>query len=515
MKKKILVFFSILSMLFINIADVYADECKNLSKADCSGRCSWSMSSGCFTLVPDEDLTKSCSELGMTSCNYRDDCSWSTSKGCMNFYGEVVDSDDSTKACSELGMASCNKRDDCSWSTSKGCMDFYGEVVDSNDSTKACGELEMASCNKRDDCSWSASTGCSTKTTSDLNICTSSGSLHAIYIALKIIDLAKIAIPLILIVMMTIDIFKVITNPDNVRTVKEIVFKRLLAALIIFFIPTLNDMIINSLGDNYNSDYVQCIKNAPNWNDDKFKEQSTSSEKEENTPKIIDSGDSSEVEYQTDNSKCDVSTFAQDVADGGESMCIKWKCKWIGGTCRAYTQEEIESLKKTASMGACSITLSKNSISIYTNTSKSPNQITLSASYSGYCDTTNTWSYKQSGGSSLYGCSINSNGDNSATIWCYGKNGIEIDSTRSSSDTVSYGSGSATLSVNILGTNTSSDNLVKTSGCYCCGNCTSPLKSDKVVYYLETGMSFQDGCNKTPNSNYKRSTTNTAICEPE
>ena len=166
MKKKILVFFSILSMLFINIADVYADECKNLSKADCSGRCSWSMSSGCFTLVPDEDLTKSCSELGMTSCNYRDDCSWSTSKGCMNFYGEVVDSDDSTKACSELGMASCNKRDDCSWS---------------------------------------ASTGCSTKTTSDLNICTSSGSLHAIYIALKIIDLAKIAIPLILIVMMTID----------------------------------------------------------------------------------------------------------------------------------------------------------------------------------------------------------------------------------------------------------------------------------------------------------------------
>ena len=93
-----------------------------------------------------------------------------------------------------------------------------------------------------------------------LNICESEGFLHALYIILRAINIVKILVPIILIVMMSFDIFKVISDTDAVKKVKGIVIKRLLAALLIFFVPTIINLVLTSLGNS--NDISTCYNNA-------------------------------------------------------------------------------------------------------------------------------------------------------------------------------------------------------------------------------------------------------------
>ena len=72
-----------------------------------------------------------------------------------------------------------------------------------------------------------------------LDICESSGTLQVIYIVMTAFKILKYLIPLILIVRLTIDIYPLIINVDDRKKIIDVAKKRLIAAIIIFFVPTI------------------------------------------------------------------------------------------------------------------------------------------------------------------------------------------------------------------------------------------------------------------------------------
>jgi hypothetical protein len=106
-----------------------------------------------------------------------------------------------------------------------------------------------------------------------LDLCESAGFLNALRIIFFVIDIVKIAVPLLLIIMMSFDVYGLITDPNNTKKVIDVVKKRLMAALLVFFIPTLIEVTLTMLGDrvpvsecynNANSGYINAIKDKAN-----------------------------------------------------------------------------------------------------------------------------------------------------------------------------------------------------------------------------------------------------------
>lgn len=97
-----------------------------------------------------------------------------------------------------------------------------------------------------------------------LNICENPDVLGVIYFILKLIDIVLIAIPIGLIVFITIDVFKMIIGDDKaVKDAQKMVINRLIFAIAIFFIPTIVTLIMNLLTiANINVEYKSCITNA-------------------------------------------------------------------------------------------------------------------------------------------------------------------------------------------------------------------------------------------------------------
>ena len=88
-----------------------------------------------------------------------------------------------------------------------------------------------------------------------LNVCENSNVLSAILLIKDIIDLISIIVPIILIIMMSIDIFKMVVGSDIndfSNKIKKIII-RATAAVLVFFIPTLVNLLLSMLNrDNYN-----------------------------------------------------------------------------------------------------------------------------------------------------------------------------------------------------------------------------------------------------------------------
>lgn len=88
-----------------------------------------------------------------------------------------------------------------------------------------------------------------------LNVCENSNVLSAILLIKDIIDLISIFVPIILIIMMSIDIFKMVVGSDIndfSNKIKKIII-RATAAVLVFFIPTLVNLLLSMLNrDNYN-----------------------------------------------------------------------------------------------------------------------------------------------------------------------------------------------------------------------------------------------------------------------
>ncbi len=92
------------------------------------------------------------------------------------------------------------------------------------------------------------------------DICESSGFLQALLIVKTLFSVVCYIIPIILIFTMSMDIYKLVSNPSDTKKVFPIIKKRLIAALIIVFIPTIVRTTMNVLG-NY-SDFADCWRNA-------------------------------------------------------------------------------------------------------------------------------------------------------------------------------------------------------------------------------------------------------------
>ena len=95
------------------------------------------------------------------------------------------------------------------------------------------------------------------------NICESSGALKAIYIVKILFNVVCYIVPIILIFTMSFDVYKLVSNPGDTKKVFPLVKKRLIAALVIVFTPTIIKLTMTTLGNRSNYDgFLACWGNS-------------------------------------------------------------------------------------------------------------------------------------------------------------------------------------------------------------------------------------------------------------
>lgn len=72
--------------------------------------------------------------------------------------------------------------------------------------------------------------------------CNEEGVRNAFHLVKSILEVLRIIVPIILIVMTTLDITKKVINPDDKDGQKKIMY-RAIAALIVFFVPTMISLV--------------------------------------------------------------------------------------------------------------------------------------------------------------------------------------------------------------------------------------------------------------------------------
>lgn len=92
-----------------------------------------------------------------------------------------------------------------------------------------------------------------------MDICSDVDALRTLYVVKSFLNIGKILVPLILIVMSSIDIYRVVMKTSFKPY--SIIFKRFVAALLVFFIGTIIDVVLNTLGEA-NVSASSCWANA-------------------------------------------------------------------------------------------------------------------------------------------------------------------------------------------------------------------------------------------------------------
>lgn len=97
-----------------------------------------------------------------------------------------------------------------------------------------------------------------------INICNNIDVIRIIYLVSKIFNLACIIIPIVLIVMITIDLLKsVIGDEKDSKKNNKTIINRIVFALLLFFVPTFVTIVINVLNvTGITSEYKDCLTNA-------------------------------------------------------------------------------------------------------------------------------------------------------------------------------------------------------------------------------------------------------------
>lgn len=97
-----------------------------------------------------------------------------------------------------------------------------------------------------------------------LNICENPDILRLIHFTLKILDLVFLVIPMALIVIITIDLVKNVFGEDKeVKGNNKRIITRIVFAVVLFFVPTITNIIMNTLEvAGITSEYQTCLKNA-------------------------------------------------------------------------------------------------------------------------------------------------------------------------------------------------------------------------------------------------------------
>ena len=103
-----------------------------------------------------------------------------------------------------------------------------------------------------------------------LDICSNPYTLKVFKIVRIVIKIIRIVVPIMLIVSVMIDFMKEITNKTNdFSSIGNLVFKKILAAVLVFLIPTIISIISTSTGLNTDS-YMSCLNNSTNENIEKY-----------------------------------------------------------------------------------------------------------------------------------------------------------------------------------------------------------------------------------------------------
>ncbi len=112
--------------------------------------------------------------------------------------------------------------------------------------------------------------------------CNESGILHVIYLVKLGLELVRIIIPIILIIMVMIDILKLVINKDvEIRKTTKKIVTRFLAAIILFLVPTILNLILNILGSTTTIELSTCYINATKENIEKLRKEEKEREEKE------------------------------------------------------------------------------------------------------------------------------------------------------------------------------------------------------------------------------------------
>ena len=97
-----------------------------------------------------------------------------------------------------------------------------------------------------------------------LSICSNPNTLRVFKYVNLVITLIKILVPVALIISLMIDFMKEVTNGErDFHKVSNLVVKKLVAAVLVFMVPTLVNIIANVNGFDTNN-FVSCLNNATN-----------------------------------------------------------------------------------------------------------------------------------------------------------------------------------------------------------------------------------------------------------
>ncbi|MBQ9853951.1 MAG: hypothetical protein IJO57_02835 [Bacilli bacterium] len=98
-----------------------------------------------------------------------------------------------------------------------------------------------------------------------VDLCNSSAGYKLFGFLGHIINFIQIAVPVIIIVMGTIDLVKALIaqKPDEMKQAQSILIKRLIIGVVIFFVPMIVKFLIGMVNDDMDNACINCL-NTPN-----------------------------------------------------------------------------------------------------------------------------------------------------------------------------------------------------------------------------------------------------------
>lgn len=102
--------------------------------------------------------------------------------------------------------------------------------------------------------------------TTDVDCSAGSELVQAMAIVRLVINVICIAVPIVMIVLGTIDLFKAVTagKDDEIKKKQQTLIKRIIAGVLVFLVPTIVSLLMNLLGAGGN--WSECWNNAKNAN---------------------------------------------------------------------------------------------------------------------------------------------------------------------------------------------------------------------------------------------------------
>ena len=117
-----------------------------------------------------------------------------------------------------------------------------------------------------------------------MKICTDPSVLKVIYFLKIIVIIIKIAVPIILVVLAMIDLFKAVIASDDKEKKKavKLLIKRVIYSLLIFFVPTIVNTLMITIGNMGESEnFTDCLENATIENINKYQAEEEKKKQEE------------------------------------------------------------------------------------------------------------------------------------------------------------------------------------------------------------------------------------------